>query len=81
MTTIAMSSSYRPETATHSWHAALDDVRQNCQSHPSNIDVADHSIAGIDDPHRRLPANTHSSDHPKPPAACLQQLTARTESP
>jgi len=49
-------------------------VQQNCQSHPSKIAVADRSIDGIDDPHRLPPANTHSSDHPKPP-------TARTESP
>jgi hypothetical protein len=58
-------------------------VQQNCQPHPSKIAVADHSICtdAIDDPHRLLPANTPSSDHPKSPAACLQQLTARTESP
>jgi len=56
-------------------------IQQSCQSHPSKIVVADHSIDGIEDPNRLLPANTHSSDHPKPPAPCLQQLTARTESP
>ena len=58
-------------------------VQQNYQSHPSKIAAADHPICidAIDDPHRLLPANTPSSDHPKSPAACLQQLTARTESP
>jgi hypothetical protein len=77
MTAIATSSSHRPETAARARHVALNDVQQNSQSHPSTFAVADHSIDGVD---RLLPDNTHSSDHPKLPAARLQQLTARTES-
>jgi hypothetical protein len=59
------------------------DLQQNCQTHPSNIAIADYSldIDAIDDPHRPLPTNTHSSDHPKSPVAYLQQLIARAESP
>jgi len=81
MTAIATSSSHRPETVARSRHGSLDDVQQISQSHPSKIAVADRSIDGTDHPHRLLPANTHSSDHPKSPPAYLQQLIARTESP
>src|SRR5262245_32399685 len=35
----------------------------------------------IDDPHCPLPANTHSSDHPKSPAAYLQQFTSLAKPP